>query len=295
MVGSFSFQRNSVLIAIIFAIGLIAASASVITASPADAQTSSTRTISGGQGVVSVVAVAPGSSPATGTGNPPARSPGVWPYTCNFYLGVTLDSLAIGVIPNPGSTYHLVCVPRPGFEDRPRIDNLVYLYQPGAPLDPTQVDLLPSTELLDDAIATLNPTNLPPAFSPDEQQITGIETWLWPDGPRERTSAWASAGGLTVTVESRYRHTDFTLSGANTGSVRCADAPKWAPGADSSDCTFTFREEGAQTIAGTNTFDLFWWDNAASPVPQFLGTITETFEENVEVVDLEAVITRNGR
>lgn len=292
MVGKFSFQRNSVLVALIVAIGLIAASANVITASPAQAQTTSTRDISGGEGVVSVVSVAPGSSPATGTGSPPARSPGVWPYTCNFYLGVTLDSLAIGVIPNPGSTYHLVCVPRPGFEDRPRIDNLLYVYQPGAPLDPTQTDLLASAELLDDAIATLNPTNLPPAFSPEAQQITGIETWLWPDGPRESTSAWASAGGLTVTVESRYRDTEFTLSGANTGSVRCADAPEWTPGATSSNCTFTFQDIGEQTITGTNTFDLFWWDNAASPTPQPLGVITETFEETVDVVDLEAVITR---
>ncbi len=169
----------------------------------------------------------------------------------------------------------------------------MYFYDPAVSIDPLQPDLVSSAQLQDAAIEILNPTDLPPAYSPDGRQITGVETWLWPGGETASTSVFASAGGLTVTIESRYRSTEFVLSGANEGSVTCEDAPEWSPGSLDSSCTFTFFEEGAQTIEATSTWDLWWWDNAASPVPQPLGTITETDVDVVEVMDLEAVITRN--
>lgn len=272
--------------------GLLGAFASVISANPANGQTSGTTEITGGEGVVSVVS-APGRTISSGTGSPPAGAPAVWPYNCRFFAGVTLESEAIPVKPEPDRIYHLLCLPRPGFEDRPRIDNIAYVYDPATSIDPAQPDLITADAIRRVAENRVNPTDLPPAFSPEAQQITGIETWLWPDGPTESTSVWAAAGGLTVTIESRYRETEFTMTGANNGAVLCDDAAEWSPGADDSDCTFTFREEGEQNIAAETTWDLYWWDNAASPTPQLLGTITEALEETVEVVDLEAVITRN--
>lgn len=290
VVGKFSFQRVPALLVALSACALLAAL--FASATPAAAQTSSDTSITGGEGVVTVVS-APGGTVTRGTGSGPAGSPGVWPYTCNFYVGVTLDDLAIGVNPKPGYTYHLVCNPRAGFEDRARIDNIAYVYNPAGPIDPLQPDLVTSAQLQDIATEILNPTDLPPAYSPDDRQITGVETWLWPEGDTTSTSVFASAGGLTVTIESRYRETEFVMSGANEGSVACQGAPEWSPGSTASPCTFTFFEEGAQTITATTTWDLWWWDNALSPAPQPLGTITETFVDGVEVMDLEAVITRN--
>ena len=275
---------------LVLAIALVVA----LTASqtPAAAQTSSETTITGGEGVVTVVS-APGGTITRGSGTGPAGSPGVWPYTCNFYVGVTLEDLAIGVNPVPGRTYHLVCNPREGFEDRPRIDNIAYLYNPAVSVDPLQPDLVTSAQLQDIATEILNPTDLPPAYSPNGRQITGLETWLWPSGDTAATSVFASAGGLTVTIESHYRDTEFAFTGANEGSVTCSDAPEWTSGSGESTCTTTFFSEGTQTIAATSTWDLWWWDNALSPTPQPLGTIIESFADDVEVMDLEAVLARN--
>lgn len=292
MVGKFIFGGDVRWVGLFIAAGLLAGVLAVATAPPAQAQTESTTTITGGQGVVSVVS-APSRDIRNGSGEPPRARPGVWPYTCSFYFDTTLESLANSTTnPIPGNFYNLVCLARPG-TGATNILNPVYQYNPGASVDPTQPDLVTSIEIREVAQNALNPTDLPPAFSPADQQITGIETWLWPEGDTASTMVWATAGGLTVTIESRYRETRFVMSGANEGSVTCDNAPLWAPGAIDSPCTFTFLREGVQTIEATSTWDLFWWDNAASPTPQPLGTITETFDDVVEVVDLEAVISRN--
>ena len=258
------------------------------------AQTSSQVEISGGQGVVSVVSAPGGISSSSGAptdGGAPQAS--VWPYTCTFYVGVTLDSFISTTTPKPGSYYNLVCNPTPG-SGATLIADPIYLYDPGGPLVPGEPNLVTSLQVREAAQNIVNPTDLTIGVSPDAQQITGLETWFWPEGDRSPQTVSATAGPLTVTIEAQYVETEFVVPGTETESITCTEFVEWTPGATESPCATTFFEETpAQIIEAHSTWRLVWWDNAAQTTPVELGFITETQVDVVEVVDLEAVITRS--
>ncbi len=261
------------------------------------AQTSGNVEITGGEGVVSVVSAPDGIStshgaPATGGRAPQASD---WPYTCTFYVGATLESLPDSTTtPRPGSYYNLVCNPTPG-STAMQILNPVYQYNPGEPLDDSAPpDLVTALEVREAAQNIVNPADLAIGVSPDAQQITGIETWFWPVGDLSPQAVSATAGPLTVTIEAQYVETEFVITDSNAETVTCTEFVPWTPGATESPCTTTFFEQNpAQRIEAHSTWRLVWWDNASQTTPVELGFITETQIDVVEVVDLEAVISRN--
>lgn len=263
----------------------------------AHAQTSSDVRITGGEGVVSVVSApdgvtaTPGTPPASNSAPPPATE---WPWTCVFYVAPTLDSVAVTTTtPQPNSIYHLVCNPNPGFTVA-QINDPFYVYNPTGPLLAAEPDLVTSLQVRQAAQNIVNPTDLTIGVSPAAQQITGVETWFWPVGDLSPQSVSATAGPLTVTIEAQYVETEFTTTGANQSTITCTEFVEWAPGVTNSPCATTFFEQTpTQVIEATTTWRLVWWDNAGQTTPVELGFISETQTTAVEVVDLEAVITRN--
>lgn len=260
----------------------------------ASAQTSGEVTITGSQGVVSVVSVEGGRG-AIRSGGGPGGAPqaSVWPYTCQFFAGVDLGSIPVAVTaPRDGGIYHLLCTPRPGTDVEP-INIPIYTYNAGGDFLDVDPTLVSSVQLREFAQDIIDPPDLGIGLSPADQQITGVETWFWPDGDRGPQQVSASAGELTVTIEARFVQAEYILSGANEATVRCTEFTEWSPGAGDSPCATTlFEQTPAQSIEAQSTWQLVWWDNAGQPTPIELGFITETQIEAVEVVDLEAVITR---
>lgn len=279
---------------VLFALSLVVGALVIGQPTTVYAQASGSVEITGGEGVVSVVS-APGGISTNGggasTGGPPQAS--VWPYTCTFYVGASLDSLAVTTTtPSSGSYYNLVCNPRPGATVAPILEP-VYLYNPAGPLIAAEPDLVTSLQVRDAAQNVINPPDLGVGVSPEAQQITGLETWLWPDGDTAPQYVSATAGGLTVTIEAQLVQTEFVLTGANQETVTCTSFVEWSPGASESPCSVTmFEQSSAQSIEARSTWRLVWWDNAGQPAPVELGFITEVQVDVVEVVDLEAVITR---
>ncbi len=217
-----------------------------------------------------------------------------WPWTCEFYSGVTLEDLGVTTTsPRPGSYYHLLCSVNPshiGIVEP--INDPVYQYNPAMPI-PGQPNVITSIQVREQAQDLAVPTALAPALSPDGRQITGVETWFWPEGSTDTVARSATAGGLTVTVEARYVETTFTLGAPNAATLTCDTFVVWTPGATDSPCTHEFFEETAnQTVAAASRWDFYWFDNAAQPTPVLYGTVTNIEANAVEVIDLEAVISR---
>lgn len=263
----------------------------------AHAQTSGNVEITGGEGVVSVVS-APGGvtaspgAPAPANTDPPQATE--WPWTCTFFVAPTLDSVAVTTTtPQSNSVYHLVCNPNPDFAVA-QINDPFYVYDPTGPLVADPPDLVSSLQVREAAQNIVNPADLTIGVSPAAQQITGVETWFWPVGDTSPQVVSATAGPLTVTIEAQYVETEFVMTGANSETITCTEFVEWTPGASNSPCSTTFFEETpAQVIEARTTWRLVWWDNAGQTTPVELGFITETQTDVVEVVDLEAVITRN--
>lgn len=212
-----------------------------------------------------------------------------WPYVCVWAEAFADTEVILGrtIRPTPGHRYWLGCTPtRDGV---PAIGQFV-VYDP---LDPVPgVDAITSIELAEVARGVLDPTPLPVGVSPADLQITGVETFLWPDGATESVQQTASANGLAVTVEARWSHTVFDMDEPDREPIVCEAKVEWSPGVDESPCSHTYLSEGdGRTITATSHWDFVWWDNAGQPVPVFVETVELVEELVIDVVDLEAVIT----
>jgi len=212
-----------------------------------------------------------------------------WPYVCVWAQAFADTEVILGrtIQPIPGHRYRLGCTPTR--DCVPAIGQFV-VYDP---LDPVPgVDAITSIELAEVARGVLDPTPLPVGVSPADLQITGVETFLWPDGATESVQQTASANGLAVTVEARWSHTIFDMDEPDREPIVCDAKVEWTPGVAESPCSHTYLSEGeARTITATSHWDFVWWDNAAQPVPVFVETVELVEELVIDVVDLEAVIT----
>jgi hypothetical protein len=226
-----------------------------------------------------------------------ANSPGdgsrePWPYTCRWFALIGGSEIEAFRTANPtaGTRYRLVCTPRDGF-DVPPISEIV-IYNPVEPIPGGP--FISSLQVRDVARDFLRPDPLLVGVSPDFVQITGVETWLWPDGSIDRVAATAAAGGLVVTVQARWQGTTFDVGEDGVSPIRCGEQRAWTERAVNPDCSHTYLTEATlRTITASSDWDVVWWDNAAQPAPVFLETITAAEALDVEVIDLEAVISRS--
>lgn len=266
---------------------MAAATLSAAFIEPVGAQEDSEIVIDGSRATVTVVAAGP---ITTGVGDPGAHP--YWPYTCHWDEPWTNSDVIIAPTdtPIPGHRYYLRCVP----DEDSGLDAIgeFVVYDP---LDPVPgFDAVTSIEIRDFARDFVQPNPLFVGLSPDGIQITGVETWFWPDGSLDRVQASANANGLTVTVEARYRGTTFDLDEPGVEPLNCETQIEWEPGVEETDCSHTYLSEAAiRTVGATSEWDFVWWDNAAQPVPALFDTIFPDEAIGIEVIDLEAVISNN--
>jgi len=220
-------------------------------------------------------------------GSTPA--PGPWPYTCEWNEWHIYLSFVPTPSPTRGEWYELTCTH--ATDPAQDIYEFTYQYDPVAGT-PT-LGLVNSGDLAAAAQANLLPPPLPVGLSPDPlqtDQITGVETWLWPDGPLVAGTQSATATNLSAWVTAYYRGTVFDMGNGDT--VTCDVRVEWVPGATSSPCVYTYWEEGTYEITATSDWQYVWWDNALQPGEADLGTVPFVETLTIEVVDLEAVISR---
>lgn len=239
--------------------------------------------------VVSVVANAPIVRGSANNGGPP----GDWPYTCQWHVPITIEDPAsiTTTTPTPGWLYVLICEPRPGSGRQPI--NQFEVYNPADPVpgEPGAVTSIAVREFAEDFA---QPPPLGVGISPEFEQITGLETWFWPAGATDPIQAAASAGGLTVTVEARWRETTFDVGEPGADEVRCTEVIEWSRHRDETACAHTYlTEERGRTVVATSSWDFVWWDNAGQPVPAVYATVDLVEQLDVDVIDLEAVITNS--
>ena len=246
--------------------------------------------IDGSRAKVTVVAsnvIRPGAAPA---GSRP-----YWPYVCHWDVPFANSEVIIAPTTNPvaGQRYWLRCVPDPESDREPI--GLFVVYDPADPVP--GVDAITSLEIRDFIRdqGLVEPAPPEVGISPGALQITGVETWLWPDGSLERVRASAHAGGLTVTVEARFVHTAFDLDEEGIEPVICDRQIPWRQGLEHTPCSHTYLPEAAdRTITGSSQWDFVWWDDAAQPVPVYWESAILDAQFDVEVIDLEAVISGRG-
>lgn len=261
---------------------------SALASSPLGAQEESEIVVDGSRATVTVVAAGPITSGEAAPGAVP-----YWPYTC-AWDEVWADSEVI-ITPTdaliPGHRYYLRCEPDAESGLDPIGEFVVY-----DPLDPIPgFAAVTSIEIRDFARDFVQPNPLPVGISPDGVQITGVETWFWPDGSLASVQASANANGLSVTVEARYRGTTYDLGEPGTAPLTCTTKDVWVPGAQHTTCAHTYlSEDERRVVESTSEWDFVWWDNAAQPVPALFETVFLAETLDIEVIDLEAVITNPG-
>jgi hypothetical protein len=267
---------------------IIVVAALLVAIAPAAAQTEAppSSTLSGDDTGVTVTLVAEGTI-TRGTSSPPQGPT----YSCswaNLIGGGTVFYSAATVLA-AGNLYGLTCndsggTPAPW-------SPAVVLYDPGNEV-PGQTSSKEIRDwITDNGLVRGQP--LAAGMSPAVDQITGVETWLWPDGATTTQQDSATVNGLTVTVEARWTHSVFDVGEDGVAPITCNAVVVWTPGAANPPCSHTYTTEAAsRPVSTTSYWDFYWWDNQFQPTPVFWGTIPVVTGQNVRVVDLEALISR---
>lgn len=160
-----------------------------------------------------------------------------------------------------------------------------------------------TAQLVDSALANID-VDLPvPGFSPPNETLPNLDTWLWvADRPTQTASA--SAAGVTVTVTAELRSTVFEINAAagvpspdDGVVVRCVGRPvPYDPtrpdGDQRTTCSHRFAAPTRDlTIDATSTWDLRW--SATNGTSGDLGTIDRTSTAAYRV-QAKATVIRTG-
>ena len=138
--------------------------------------------------------------------------------------------------------------------------------------------------------------------SADQKLYTQVPTWLWLDSVWWQTyEATARAGRVWSTVRATPVSTTWSMGDGRTVSCRGPGTP-WQAGMpeNASDCTHTYRTSSAGSPGGTFrleatvTFEVSWSSNAP-PGGGVLPAISRSSSVEVEVVEIQAIGTQEGR
>lgn len=255
---------------------------------PGVAQAQSSGERDGGTLVATAVATEIRSGPAP-TGGGGGGGGTHWPYECTFRQWDIYQSLLPIDRLQDGFWYRVQCTAtQDGFED---YEIFTWQYNPGVPLVNDDGDaFFSSLQIVEFARATENPPALPIGISPEDRQVTGLESWLWPDGPvNVPIQATAHAGTIEVTVQATWESTRFVMGDGTV--ITCTSQTIWSAEADGTDCSHTYFTEGTFIVSANSTWSYVWWDNANTQIPVSLGTESFLETEVVEVIDIESVIS----
>ena len=246
-----------------------------------------TATVSATVSTTSSITVSRGTAPA-----PQAAS---WPYECDWNVWNAYHVYTTTAVPVDGGLYHLECAHNT--DPAQDIDIFPYTYNSTVAVDvppPLGVSVVTSSHLVQSALANFDPPPLTVGISPDPQlteQVTGIESWLWPDGSLIADVTTAEVPGLSSSVTAIYMGTVFDMGDGTT--VSCNVQVEWSPGGASTPCSHTYLEEGNFDVVASSTWQYIWTDSAAQGLAGWADLGGFTFDEvlPIEVVDLEALIS----
>ena len=215
-----------------------------------------------------------------------------WPYDCTFANAFTNTEVILGRADNPirGQRYWLSCLPKEGRDVLPIGEWIVF-----DPADPVPgVNAIAAEVVRDAARANLPIPDLAVGRNPDFLQITGIDTWFWPDGDTNPIGSAANVNGLEVEVQAQWNKTTFELGDGNI--LECERVEPWSTVAPETDCAHMYLEDlGPITVSAVSEWSFFWHDNFEQPEWVFWETVTATEIDDLEVHDLEAVISKRPR
>ncbi len=164
------------------------------------------------------------------------------------------------------------------------------IWDPTNPAGPLGLSTVEIREWIDSNFLT--PTALPARLSPAGEQVTGLESWIWPEGPRTLPAVYASAGGLTVGVRARLESMTFDPGDGNP-SFSCSSFTEWTPGNANPECAYTYLTEpeaGSYSLRAQTTWIFEWQENGGLWVDY--GVANPAQIQDVPIIDLEAVISR---
>lgn len=227
-----------------------------------------------------------------------------WPYTCTWDHWQTGEPGLVSnrvTFPTPGERYHLRCIH--DFDPAQNIDNFNYLY--GQVIGTADAQIITTGELIQAARDEITLPVFSVGISPDPavaDQVTGLQSWLWPatadgiDDPLAEQTAFAQVGPLGVELRVNYVSTTFDM-GDGSAPVVCTVQVTQAPPGSEHPCTHTYLEEGNYTITGTSEWEWEFVDNAQGAgftevTFDVINDGSQVFTLDVEVVDLEALISR---
>jgi hypothetical protein len=135
-----------------------------------------------------------------------------------------------------------------------------------------------------------------PRLNPPTEQLVGLSTWLWVDGPWQEGSATAAIGAVSATVTARPLRVDWDLGDGAT--VTC-DAgvrydPSRPPGEQESSCTHVFTTStqrlpgGQRTVTATVVYAVEW--SASTGAGGELGELSRSASIPVRVREAQALI-----
>jgi hypothetical protein len=135
-----------------------------------------------------------------------------------------------------------------------------------------------------------------PRLNPPTEQLVGLSTWLWVDGPWQEGSATAAIGAVSATVTARPLRVDWDLGDGAT--VTC-DAgvrydPSRPPGEQESSCTHVFTTStqrlpgGQRTVTATVVYAVEW--SASTGAGGELGELSRSASIPVTVREAQALI-----
>lgn len=240
----------------------------------------------GGTAQITVASGASADDIVIGTSSPP-RGPR---YTCSLqtegygqWHTVVFDWSSLIV----GETYFQLCQPT---EAGPPPIFQPIVWDPADPDGGLGISTVEIRDWIDSNLLT--PVALPAALSPDGEQVTGLESWIWPDGAQNLAPRYASAGGLTVGVRARLDSMNFDPGDGNPGFT-CGSFTEWTPGGDNPDCSYTYftEPEAGSYAMWAQSIWIFQWEDNGAPWADY-GLANPAQVQDVPIIDLEAVISR---
>jgi hypothetical protein len=219
-------------------------------------------------------------------------------WTCGYYAltggrgegdGPVVDvDRSAPIDPVAGEIYSLACTDETGA----RVRNGLVRFDPGDPFG----GVAAVERAMEQARRQLALPLPEPRLNPPTEQLVGLSTWLWVDGPWQEGSATAAIGAVSATVTARPLRVDWDLGDGAT--VTC-DAgvrydPSRPPGEQESSCTHVFTTStqrlpgGQRTVTATVVYAVEW--SASTGAGGELGELSRSASIPVTVREAQALI-----
>jgi hypothetical protein len=220
-------------------------------------------------------------------------------WTCGYY-GFDADPNGFGtdgtvryddgpVDPEPGELYVLVCRDPSGRT----VKSLLRRFDPADPLG----GIAATERALDEARRRLDLPLPDPGLNPPGEQLVGVATWLWVDGPWTPASATAQVAGVSATVTATP--VSVVWSPGDGTTVTCDGPgtpydPTRSPADQRSSCTHAYGRSsaalpgGAYALTATVTYEVTW--SSSTGAGGSLGSLTRATTVPVVVEEAQALI-----